>query len=128
MLVIPVDETWYAVVYDIPDDSRRTRVSAWLEGWGRRVQRSVFEFELTSAEYARMRRGLLERINGEEDEVRVYHLGRRGHRLIEAVAGAPAQPAPRWAVIDEGLLQVGDGKARLLTAGGADSTLRQESQ
>ncbi|MGP1372035.1 MAG: CRISPR-associated endonuclease Cas2, partial [Almyronema sp.] len=31
------------VVYDIPDDKRRTKLATFLEGYGRRVQYSVFE-------------------------------------------------------------------------------------
>ncbi|WP_416223962.1 CRISPR-associated endonuclease Cas2 [Tepidiforma sp.] len=108
-----MEEAWYAVVYDIPDDGRRARVATWLEGWGRRVQRSVFELELTAREYARMRKGLLERVDREEDDVRVYHLGRRGHQLIEAIAGAPAQPAPRWAIIGDDPLQRSEAGATL---------------
>lgn len=123
-----MDEVWYAVVYDIPDDGRRARVASWLEGWGRRVQRSVFELELTSSEYARMRKGLLERVDRQEDEVRVYHLGRKGHRLIETIAGAPAQPAPRWVIIDERLLQSAAGGARLRAKPRSGSTLRAKRQ
>ncbi|MGB3512406.1 MAG: CRISPR-associated endonuclease Cas2 [Microcoleaceae cyanobacterium] len=31
------------VVYDIPDDKRRTKLSNFLEDYGRRVEFSVFE-------------------------------------------------------------------------------------
>ena len=31
------------IVYDIPDNKRRTKLSKFLEGYGRRVQKSVFE-------------------------------------------------------------------------------------
>lgn len=37
----------YIVVYDIEDDRERLRVGKLLEGFGRRVQKSVFECPLT---------------------------------------------------------------------------------
>ena len=38
------------VVYDIEDDKVRTRVATLLEGYGRRVQKSVFECSLGERE------------------------------------------------------------------------------
>lgn len=94
-----MNERWYAVVYDIPDDRRRERLAQWLEGWGQRVQKSVFELELRPGEFQRMVRGISERIDREADSVRIYHLGERGFRLIEVVAGEPARPAPRFHIV-----------------------------
>ena len=37
----------YVVVYDIEDDRERQKVGKVLEGFGRRVQKSVFECPLT---------------------------------------------------------------------------------
>lgn len=95
-----MEESWYVVVYDIGDDTRRARVATWLEGWGIRVQRSLFELELRASEYARMRRGLLERLDREADQLRIYHLGRRGYLLAETLAGPPARAQPRWRIVD----------------------------
>lgn len=39
----------YAVVYDLSDDKERYRVSRTLEGYGFRVQKSVFECKLSRA-------------------------------------------------------------------------------
>ncbi|MFM7792448.1 MAG: CRISPR-associated endonuclease Cas2, partial [Microcystis panniformis] len=38
------------IVYDIPDNKRRTKLSNFLEGYGKRVQFSVFECFLSLAE------------------------------------------------------------------------------
>lgn len=43
-----------AVVYDIPDDRRRTQVARILEGHLYRVQRSVFEGHLTAGQLKRL--------------------------------------------------------------------------
>ena len=37
----------YVICYDIADDRRRGKVAKLLEGLGRRVQKSVFECDLT---------------------------------------------------------------------------------
>ena len=48
---------FYVVVYDIPNDKRRKKVSDLLEGYGQRVQYSVFECTLTQAKYDNCARG-----------------------------------------------------------------------
>lgn len=63
------------VVYDIEDDRVRARVASLLEGYGRRVQKSVFECRLGESEL----KGLTARLQKElEDapgaQVRVYNV------------------------------------------------------
>lgn len=62
------------VAYDIPDDKRRMRVMKILEGYGYRVQRSVFECEVTPQLYEKMRSRIGGAIQEEEDSVRYYSL------------------------------------------------------
>ncbi len=62
------------VCYDIPDDKRRTRLSNSLEGFGYRVQRSVFECELSQQHFERMTARIREIIKPDEDSVRCYSL------------------------------------------------------
>ncbi len=62
------------VAYDIPDDKRRTRVMKILEGYGYRVQKSVFECEVTPQLYEKMRSRIARAIRAEEDTVRYYSL------------------------------------------------------
>jgi len=47
---------FYVITYDIPVDRRRNKVATALEDHGRRVQYSVFEANLTSAQIAALRR------------------------------------------------------------------------
>lgn len=61
------------VAYDIVSTARRTRLARLLEGYGERVQRSVFECDLNGRELGR----LLERLRRfarPEDAIRVYRL------------------------------------------------------
>lgn len=65
---------WVVVSYDMPDDRRRTRVMKTLEGYGRRVQYSVFECELRSADLAKLKARLKALIQPQEDDIRFYDL------------------------------------------------------
>ena len=61
------------VVYDITDDGRREDVAMLLSSYGPRVQLSVFECEVRTAEELRvLRAGLRDRIDPLEDQVRLY--------------------------------------------------------
>lgn len=90
---------WYAIAYDIPSDARRTRLAAWLEGWGQRVQESLFECELTPSQYRRLLLGIQRIIDTSADNVRIYHLGERGYRAIEAHGGQPARPGKPFRIV-----------------------------
>lgn len=60
------------VVYDIPDDKRRNKLAIFLEGYGRRVQKSVFECFLSLAQMQQLHQRLLGLVKGDEDNVRLY--------------------------------------------------------
>jgi CRISPR-associated protein Cas2 len=62
------------VSYDIPDNKRRSRVAKVLEGYGYRVQKSVFECELSPELYERMKKRLEKRIKPDQDSIRYYYL------------------------------------------------------
>ena len=46
----------YLIAYDISIDARRTKLAELLEGFGQRVQRSVFECDLNEREYQGLER------------------------------------------------------------------------
>lgn len=62
------------LAYDIVSDRRRGRVAKRMTGFLQRVQKSVFEGEITDARIDKMRRMLGREMNLEEDTARVYHL------------------------------------------------------
>jgi CRISPR-associated protein Cas2 len=64
----------YLVSYDIPNDKRRLKLARLLEGAGQRVQRSVFECDLTERQWAGLRKRLLKLLDSSEDSLRVYRL------------------------------------------------------
>lgn len=66
---------YVVVAYDIENDRRRTRVARILEGYGERVQYSVFECELKEPQLQRLVRSL-ERVIRPGDAIRVYRMPR----------------------------------------------------
>ena len=82
------------ISYDIPDDRRRSRVSGVLEGYGVRVQKSVFEVEVEERQYERLSAQVLREIQPDEDSVRYYHLcaGCRGRVVIQGLGKVHTNP------------------------------------
>lgn len=71
------------VSYDIPSNRRRYKVMKALEGFGTRVQYSVFECSLKPREIDDLRKRMKKLIVDEEDSVRFYFLGAEDVKRIE---------------------------------------------
>ena len=65
----------YLVAYDISDDDRRNRVFKTLNGFGERVQYSVFLCELNAREIIALKSKLLPVIHQREDQIMLVDLG-----------------------------------------------------
>lgn len=65
----------YLVAYDISQDRRRDRVAKTLEGYGDRVQYSVFAVDVRPARLVRLRQELERLIDGASDSVLLCDLG-----------------------------------------------------
>jgi CRISPR-associated protein Cas2 len=65
-------ERLMVVSYDIPSNRRRRKVAELLEGYGQRVQYSVFECWLSAEKLTELQKRLKRRIKIEEDSVRFY--------------------------------------------------------
>jgi CRISPR-associated protein Cas2 len=74
---------FYVVVYDIPCNKRRKKVSDLLEGYGDRVQYSVFECVLNKGQYQQLGNRLKKRINPEEDSIRIYPIAKGNLQQVE---------------------------------------------
>jgi len=64
----------YVVCYDISDDRLRRRVAGYLDGFGDRVQNSVFELPIDGALLDRCMNLIAREIAQEEDRIAVYRL------------------------------------------------------
>ncbi|MFP4124590.1 MAG: CRISPR-associated endonuclease Cas2 [Coleofasciculus sp.] len=81
--------TFYLVCYDIVKDSRRTKVANMLEGYGMRVQKSVFECVLNDQQYESLQKKLLKHLNKKEDQLRFYPLGVRYRKKVVVLGIQP---------------------------------------
>ena len=77
------------VCYDIPDDKRRNKMSKTLEGFGSRVQKSVFECDLTPKQLESLKKKLNRVMKAEEDSVRYYNLCAQCLGRIELAGNSP---------------------------------------
>lgn len=81
----------YDVATDTPEGRRRLRrVAKACEDWGQRVQYSVFECELDSAQWTALRARLIAIIDPKTDSLRFYQLGSNWQRRVEHVGAKPA--------------------------------------
>jgi len=68
---------FYIIAYDIAEDRVRTKAAKVLDGYGRRVQKSVYECSnLTEAKLLHLLAKLEKIIDHTTDSVRCYHLCR----------------------------------------------------
>lgn len=72
----------YLLVYDVSSNKLRTKVAKTVEGYGMRVQKSVFECRLSRGMKARLWQRLMEIPLETEDRISMYSLGRSGGRKI----------------------------------------------
>ena len=80
---------FYLVCYDIVLDRRRNKVAHLLEGYGMRVQKSVFECVLNPDQYNLLQRQLNRYIKPEEDQVRFYPLSPRYRNKVLVIGLQP---------------------------------------
>ena len=77
------------ITYDVEtissEGQRRLRnVAKICKNYGQRVQNSVFECEVTEAQYCILREEILNTIDNEADSIRIYHLNRNKSYSIES--------------------------------------------
>ena len=81
----------YLVMYDICDPKRLAKVFKLMKGFGRHLQYSVFQCDLTEADMVRMKMSLAEVVDHREDQVLIFDLGKTSGsqaELVEAVGRA----------------------------------------
>lgn len=80
---------FYLICYDIVKDSRRNKAAHLLEGYGMRVQKSVFECVLNEKQLGLLQRKLDRYIKAEEDQVRFYPMSTRTRRNVLILGQQP---------------------------------------
>ncbi len=81
----------YDVATTTPAGKRRlTTVAKTCLDFGQRVQNSVFECQVSPAQWAELRHRLESIYNPDEDSLRFYFLGKNWKRRIEHLGAKPA--------------------------------------
>ncbi|KOP26837.1 CRISPR-associated protein Cas2 [Hapalosiphon sp. MRB220] len=90
---------FYVIVYDIPCNKRRKKVSDLLEGYGQRVQYSVFECILDQNKYKELKKRLHKQVKFPEDSVRFYPISGHTFDQIETWGEPPVIKLPGSTII-----------------------------
>jgi CRISPR-associated protein Cas2 len=86
----------HLIAYDTPNDKRRRRVAKVLEGYGQRVQDSVFECWLNPLQRAALLHRLRRQLHLRHDTLRVYILCGKDVADVQCFGGGehPHDPDP----------------------------------
>jgi CRISPR-associated protein Cas2 len=82
------------IVYDIPDDKRRQKLATFLEGYGRRVQFSVFECFISLPQMKKLYEKVKKQVKPSEDNVRFYWITADCLTKAYTIGSEPPQPPP----------------------------------
>ncbi len=82
------------ITYDVSVTSdggqrRLRRIAKTCLDYGMRVQNSVFECEVTPAQFVTLKNELLEIFDSKNDSLRFYMLGKKGRQKVEHVGAKP---------------------------------------
>jgi CRISPR-associated protein Cas2 len=75
------------ITYDIVENKRRTKIHKILSSYGQWMQFSVFECNLTTTQYTKLRKRLNQLIKSEVDSIRFYFLCECCQQKIERIGG-----------------------------------------
>lgn len=89
----------YLITYDISDNRRRKKVADLLEGYGKRVQYSVFECVLPAPKYRELCQRLRRVVKADLDSLRFYPVSAHTLDRVEVWGGAPVTQPPDSIVI-----------------------------
>ena len=89
---------WYIFSYDIRDPKRWRRVYKVVNGYGERLQYSLFRCHLTQTQMEQARHAL-ERVMAEEDALLVIRLSQRCKIIERSEGNSWADPPPRFDVV-----------------------------
>ncbi len=83
------------ITYDVKTETRQgrrrlRRIARACQDYGQRVQYSVFECELSPAQWTTLRQRLLKEYNETEDSLRFYFLGKNWKHKVEHCGARPA--------------------------------------
>ena len=90
---------FYVIRYDVPCDRRRKKIANLLEGYGQRVQYSVFECNLSSKKYQQLSNELKKHYCEAEDSIRFYPISQHTYSQIEIWGNIPITKPPGSTIV-----------------------------
>lgn len=87
------------VVYDIPKDRCRNRLAKFLEGYGRRVQKSAFECFMDRSEMMKLFQKVQQMVDPAEDNVRFYWITESALSQVLTIGSNVPAPPPDSIII-----------------------------
>ena len=81
--------TYDVSTVDVAGRRRLRRVARLCVDYGQRVQNSVFECELTPAQFVELKAALQKEIDPVADSLRLYRLGAQGRSKVEHIGAKP---------------------------------------
>ncbi|NOX10020.1 MAG: CRISPR-associated endonuclease Cas2 [Gammaproteobacteria bacterium] len=78
---------------------RLRRISKTCLDYGMRVQNSVFECEVTPAQFVTLKNELMDIFDPKEDSLRFYMLGKKGRQKVEHIGAKPTTDPDNDALI-----------------------------
>lgn len=88
------------LTYDIPQDAMRVQVAKLAEGYGERVQQSVFECHVSAAEYRTLRQDVQRLLAADpQASVRCYRLCPRCSKRTQCIGLGTSTDDPAYFVV-----------------------------
>lgn len=87
------------VIYDMPDNRRRQKLSKLLEGYGRRVQKSGFECFIKLDELPKLYQQVQRQVKPAEDNVRFYWIAADALPKVRTIGSELPQAPPTFYIV-----------------------------
>jgi CRISPR-associated protein Cas2 len=91
--------SFYLLAYDIADNKRRAKIAKLMESMGERVQGSVFEAYLDSAELQKVVKKSEKVMEMAEDSLRVYFLCESCRPKLQTLGQGKPTPPPDTLIV-----------------------------
>ena len=94
-----MERAFYLLTYDIADPKRLAKVARAMEAVGERVQDSVFEAWLTSADLEKTLKKAKKIMNEKQDSLRIYSLCAPCREKVRCLGLGLVTPAPGLVIV-----------------------------
>lgn len=92
-------KSFVIITYDITDDNVRTKLANKLKDFGKRVQYSVFEGDITEVEKANLKEMLSKVKLDEDDSIRLYSLCKACVKSVEIWGSGEVTKDPEVVIV-----------------------------